>query len=114
MTESRPNNTQPISNEKGIVTRPWWRFFQTLWETVGETNGLVSVGAVATGGMVEFGGGSSLVPIGWLECDGTAISRDTYADLFNIIGVTYGDGDGSTTFNLPTGPGTFGLLIIKT
>lgn len=34
-------------------------------------------------------------------CDGTAISRTTYADLFTLIGTTYGVGDGSTTFNLP-------------
>lgn len=40
-------------------------------------------------------------PTGWLICDGSAISRTTYADLFAIIGTTYGAGDGSTTFNLP-------------
>lgn len=40
-------------------------------------------------------------PNGWLICDGTAISRTTYADLFAIIGTSYGTGDGSTTFNLP-------------
>lgn len=43
----------------------------------------------------------STAPIGWLICDGSAISRADYADLFSIIGTTYGDGDGSTTFNLP-------------
>ena len=46
-------------------------------------------------------------PTGWLECDGQAISRTTYADLFNEIGVTYGAGDGSTTFNLPDYRGRF-------
>lgn len=40
-------------------------------------------------------------PTGWLLCYGQAISRTTYADLFAIIGTTYGVGDGSTTFNLP-------------
>ena len=40
-------------------------------------------------------------PDGWLFCDGAAISRTTYADLFAAIGTTYGAGDGSTTFNLP-------------
>ena len=40
-------------------------------------------------------------PTGWLQCDGRAISRTTYAELFNVIGITYGAGDGSTTFNLP-------------
>ncbi len=38
---------------------------------------------------------------GWLECDGSAISRIIYPDLFNKIGTTYGVGDGSSTFNLP-------------
>ena len=41
------------------------------------------------------------VPNGFLECDGTAVSRTTYSALFNVIGTTYGTGDGSTTFNLP-------------
>lgn len=40
-------------------------------------------------------------PTGWLMCDGSAVSRITYADLFAIIGTTYGNGDGTTTFNLP-------------
>lgn len=44
---------------------------------------------------------SPIVPELWLICDGSAISRTTYADLFNAIGTTYGTGDGSTTFNLP-------------
>lgn len=40
-------------------------------------------------------------PLGWLVCDGTAVSRTTYADLYSVIGDTWGAGDGSTTFNLP-------------
>jgi len=43
----------------------------------------------------------SSVPTGFLECNGSAVSRGTYADLFAIIGTTYGSGDGSTTFNVP-------------
>ncbi len=38
---------------------------------------------------------------GWLMCDGSAVSRSTYGALFAAIGVTYGAGDGATTFNLP-------------
>lgn len=41
------------------------------------------------------------IPTGYMLCDGSAISRTTYSDLFSIIGTTYGEGDGSTTFNLP-------------
>ena len=38
---------------------------------------------------------------GWLKCDGRAISRDFYSQLFDTIGTSFGSGDGSTTFNLP-------------
>lgn len=41
------------------------------------------------------------VPDGWLQCNGAAVSRTTYAALFAVIGTKYGSGDGSTTFNLP-------------
>lgn len=41
------------------------------------------------------------IPEGYMLCDGAAISRTTYSTLFGIIGTTYGEGDGSTTFNLP-------------
>lgn len=41
------------------------------------------------------------IPSGYLPCNGGAISRTTYADLWAVIGTTYGSGDGSTTFNLP-------------
>jgi microcystin-dependent protein len=40
-------------------------------------------------------------PDGWLICAGQAISRTVYSDLFASIGVSYGSGDGSTTFNIP-------------
>lgn len=40
-------------------------------------------------------------PDGYLLCNGQAVSRTTYANLFAVIGTTYGEGDGSTTFNLP-------------
>ena len=46
-------------------------------------------------------------PAGWLKCNGAAISRTTYADLFLAIGTVYGVGDGSTTFNLPDLRGEF-------
>ena len=46
-------------------------------------------------------------PSGWLKCDGSAVSRTTYNGLFSIIGTTFGNGDGSTTFNLPDLRGEF-------
>lgn len=44
---------------------------------------------------------ANTAPTGWLICDGSAVSRITYADLFAVISTTYGAGDGSLTFNLP-------------
>lgn len=52
-----------------------------------------------TGVVNAFSG--TAAPNGWLLCDGSAVSRATYANLFAVIGSTYGPGDGSTTFNTP-------------
>ena len=49
----------------------------------------------------------SAAPTGWLECNGGAVSRTTYAALFAVIGTLWGIGDGSTTFNLPETRGEF-------
>lgn len=46
-------------------------------------------------------------PDGWLECNGAAVSRTTYADLFAEVGTDHGAGDGTTTFNLPDLRGEF-------
>lgn len=69
---------------------------------------------VITKALNEMGGGGSSTdigdikitacsnaPAGWLTCDGSAISRTDYSNLFSAIGTTYGSGDGSTTFNIP-------------
>ncbi len=58
-----------------------------------------SVSGVATGIVAGFA--TVTAPTGWLACDGSAVSRTTYADLFALLGTTYGVGDGSTTFNVP-------------
>jgi microcystin-dependent protein len=52
-----------------------------------------------TGVIRTFAGTS--VPEGWLLADGQAVSRDEYSALFNVIGTLYGNGDGSSTFNVP-------------
>lgn len=51
------------------------------------------------GAIMPYGGDSD--PAYWLICDGRAVSRTDYAELFAVIGTTYGIGDGSTTFNIP-------------
>ncbi len=61
----------------------------------------VTVITIDTGLIIEYGGIDTQIPSGWQLCDGLAISRSTYSDLFAVIGETYGVGDGSTTFNLP-------------
>src|SRR5210317_2135831 len=62
-------------------------------------NGELLEGGIPTATIVPWSDAS--VPSGFLECDGSAVSRTTYAALFAIVGTTYGTGDGSTTFNLP-------------
>lgn len=52
-------------------------------------------------GAVEQCAGATIPP-GWLQCNGQAVSRTYYSFLFNTIGTTYGAGDGTTTFNVPT------------
>lgn len=63
-------------------------------------NTALNNGAAEKIGSVKAWGGST-APSGWLFCDGSAISRTTYAALFAVIGTTYGTGNGTTTFNLP-------------
>ena len=55
--------------------------------------------SVPTGTILPFGGVNA--PEGFLICDGSAISRTTYSKLFNVIGESYGSGDGNSTFNIP-------------
>lgn len=61
--------------------------------------GTKPVPVVPAGSIMAWSGSSA--PSGWVLCDGTAISRTTYAALFAIAGTAYGIGDGSTTFNVP-------------
>lgn len=51
------------------------------------------------GTILPYGGASA--PSGWFLCQGQAVSRTTYSELFTVIGTNFGVGDGSTTFNLP-------------
>src|SRR5688572_23860876 len=54
---------------------------------------------------------TELTQDGWLLCNGSQVSRVTYASLFGVIGTTHGVGDGSTTFNLPDIRGRFPLGV---
>lgn len=74
----------------------------------------INSNSILGSGNIEIQGGGDTLPIGsivpygnatapsnWLICDGSAVSRTTYSELFSIIGTSYGSGNGSTTFNLP-------------
>lgn len=61
--------------------------------------------SVVTGSVTAYAGTSA--PSGWLICDGSTLSRTTYASLYAVIGNAFGEGDGSTTFHLPDMRGRF-------
>jgi len=73
----------------------------TGWSPTATSSTIVPVGTV-----IESARSSA--PTNYLECDGSALSRTTYATLFSAIGTTYGVGDGSTTFNIPDRRGNVG------
>lgn len=85
------NSTQPALNDTNL------NLMQDNIERA--INAQVSGDTLPIGSIIPFPGIS--IPENWLLCDGRAISRTTYSNLFNVIGTTYGVGDGSTTFNIP-------------
>ncbi|AOZ02267.1 hypothetical protein BKK81_23580 [Cupriavidus sp. USMAHM13] len=76
----------------------------TAWIKLGPL-GVANFGLIMPG-TVAFHA-KSAAPAGWLKCNGGAVSRTTYAELFAEIGTSFGAGDGSTTFNLPELRGEF-------
>lgn len=68
-------------------------------EWVDQTGGTGGGDSIPVGTIVEYSGNE--LPTGYLSCDGQEVSRSEYSSLFDVIGTTYGSGDGSTTFNLP-------------
>lgn len=87
--------TLQTQKSKGILaTTPATGDNSTKIATTAFVNTLVPAGTIVSSG-------SSSTPTGYLYCNGSAVSRTTYAKLFSAIGTTYGTGDGSTTFNLP-------------
>ena len=93
-----PQLTAPVADSSGRLTTPWYRFMLTMWERTGGSNSSSILGTY-TGEIRAYA--VSSIPSGWLVCDGSAVSRSTYSNLFAILGITWGAGDGNTTFNLP-------------
>lgn len=94
-------NDEPIVDGNFIVTGEGNVFIDYGTERIE----IISSGGSITGDTLPIGSitayGNETAPANWLICDGSAVSRTAYADLFAVIGTKYGEGDGSTTFNLP-------------
>lgn len=73
------------------TTKQLRRYNGSSWEILADNTPVGSIQMFA----------SNSAPTNWLVCNGSAVSRSTYSQLFSIIGSTYGNGDGGTTFNLP-------------
>ena len=91
------NPTAPTQTEGDASTK--------LATTAFVDTALSGISSVPVGAILWIA--ENAVPDGYFECDGAAISRTVYADLFAAIGTTYGVGDGSTTFNVPDLRGEF-------
>lgn len=85
------NNSQPALNDTNIN-----RMQQLIKQDI---QGATAGDTLPIGAIMPFG--SDTIPENWLLCDGSAVSRTTYQELFNTIGTAFGNGDGFTTFNLP-------------
>lgn len=77
------------------IGKVWERGALDVNGRIYDKSGLV----MPVGSILDFAGENA--PDGWLMCDGYPYSRTDYADLFDVIGTTFGVGDGSTTFNVP-------------
>jgi len=88
------SGTHSVSTISQAVTAPLGTSSNAL-----ATTAFVLNNSNPTGALVMWTTGTA--PTGWLLCNGTAVSRTTYAALFAVVGTTFGNGDGSTTFNLP-------------
>ena len=88
---------------------PLWKVrngSNTAWVTIGILDPAgFSPSGVPTGQVIYIA--TSSAPTGYLKCNGAAISRTAYAGLFAAIGIVFGSGDGSTTFNVPDLRGEF-------
>ena len=83
---------------------PSSRFVGMMQGSAGKPQSLLIIGVIGgdgnpPGAILQFAGLTA--PEGYLLCQGQAVSRAGYARLYAVIGVIYGAGDGSTTFNIP-------------
>jgi microcystin-dependent protein len=85
------------------TARLFWRSdLKRLYYNKGTTGTPLWEGAdIPVGTINMYAGATTDIPTGWLLCNGSAVSRTTYAQLFAVLDTEYGVGDGSTTFNVP-------------
>lgn len=90
-----------------LVSQPVVGNIVTFLNTAGalQDSGVSPTVLMPTGSMILYG--AATAPTGWLLCDGSAISRTTYATLFGVISTTWGVGNGTTTFNVPDWRGIY-------
>ena len=83
------------------ITFGTWKEIGSVTSVNGATGAVtVTSNDILPAGTVQQYAGNT-IPTGWLECNGQAVSRTDYPNLFAAIGTTWGAGDGSTTFNVP-------------
>lgn len=93
-----PQVSSPIvTPNTGVLTQQWYNFFVNLWTRSGISQGGTLVPA---GQVVPFAGPVDNIPSGWILCNGTSLSQQNFASLFQAIGTTWG-GVGNLTFNVP-------------
>lgn len=83
----------------------WYDSVGTTWRDFSFDGDAAPPVTIPAGCVAHFA--MSAAPSGWVKANGAAVSRTTYAALFSAIGVVFGAGDGSTTFNLPDLRGEF-------
>ena len=88
--EDRPSTSTPISAARLSHME------QGIYDAYDSGGDILSIGTI-----LPFSGDDESVPTGWTVCDGKALSRTGYPELFELIGTTYGSGNGTSTFNIP-------------
>lgn len=120
-----PNSQDNVSSDKGQMRLGWYKYQQAVTTALNQLNTdtatnntlISSITSSLTALTTLVNNNSNVGDLktnvsntaltGWLLCDGSEVSRVTYVNLYNVIGVSFGIGDGHTTFNLPNSQGVF-------
>ena len=99
LTDSLPRNgAAPMTGQLTLVNSPPTASLHAISKGYADQL-FASAAGVPIGAILTYAAGTA--PSGYILCDGSPVSRSTYADLFALIGTTYGSGDNVTTFNVP-------------